>query len=109
MKRVIGIETTAILSGRAEQYHGVTINEVLRTALEKAREEGRKEGRLSGYNEMKAVCDNSVPMWKEEAITQYKEELLGNLPKEIEDTRVHPFLREGFNECLSEVKKLLRL
>lgn len=83
----------------------------IRSREEKARKEGRKEHRLSGYNEMRAVCENSIPMWKEEAITQYKEELLGKLPEERKLCEANGCItcseNKKFNECLSEVKKII--
>jgi hypothetical protein len=75
------------------------INEMLK----KAREEGRKEGYWEGVNVMNDEYNKEL--------TQYKEELLGKLPKEKEftlnDDSVFPIFAEGFNECLSEVKKII--
>jgi hypothetical protein len=68
---------------------------------EKAREEGRKEGYWEGVNVMNDE-DNK-------ALTQYKEELLGKLPKEKNGAKwdLQEYHETGWNECLSEVKKLL--
>ena len=83
---------------------------------EKAREEGRKE----------AMMNEGSEQWKEHIITQYKEELLGKLPEELNEEELEPRtitdeamadiigdkidnFNMGWNQCLSEVKKLLKL
>lgn len=79
---------------------------------EKAREEGRKEYFVENYNTIM-----NLENVKNDIITQYKEELLGK----IENIKVPPYpveseklnmLQEGavigFQDCLSEVKKLLK-
>ena len=84
---------------------------------EKAREEGRKEG-------FKLGVEDRDEYWKAypieeagyEAVTQYKEELLGKIqnikmpPYPVENEKLS-MLQEGavigFQDCLSEVKKLL--
>ena len=43
MKRVLGIEMTAIVTGRASQYYGKSINEVLKDALTQVREDTIRE------------------------------------------------------------------
>lgn len=43
IKRLLGIEMTAIVTGRADQYHEVTLEEALTTALNTQRDEMRKK------------------------------------------------------------------
>lgn len=81
------------------------------TVYDFAREEGRKEVTKIYWSEEK-VLDIQYDI-----ITQYKEELLGKLPKEATSFKDMPNIKghfyeenevvAGFNECLSEVKKLL--
>lgn len=89
------------------------INELLGKAEQLAREEGRKEGYEQGYDQWFLDKDEVV----KGVITQYKEELLKSLPKEAVSFKDMPNIKghfyeenevvAGFNECLSEVKKLL--
>lgn len=44
MKRVLGLESTAIITGRADNYTGVTLDKVLDSALQEVYEAGYKEG-----------------------------------------------------------------
>jgi hypothetical protein len=43
MERVLAIETTAMVTGRAGQYHGKTITEVLKEALHRVRQDEREK------------------------------------------------------------------
>jgi hypothetical protein len=78
--------------------------------LKKAAEEGRKEGDEGG---MRYILNEVYVEMKEEAVKQYKEELLGRLPDErdiLGDIKGYTVVKErniGFNECLLAVKKLL--
>ncbi len=57
------------------------------------------------------IISQAEELLKETAITQYKEELLGKLPKELTNTKEESnsdwFYGLGWNHCLSELKKLL--
>lgn len=74
---------------------------------DKAREEGRKEGFNQRIEYDKEGWDEEL----EEAVTQYKEELLRKVkglfkPEAYEDAEKE-FMLIGWNDCVSEVKKLI--
>jgi len=92
---------------------------------EKAREEGRKEERerlaVEVDEKLREILAKELPILQEKTITQYKEELLSKLPKEVDivyetptldlsadlDTLKRMSKASGFNKCLSLIKELL--
>jgi len=104
------------LSEQEKEYDRIEVRKYipLLTALissreEKAREEGTKEGFQKGKEWERAMWKNGkVELYENDAITQYKEELLGKLPEE-ETTTDYEWgsHAEGWNDYREAVIKLL--
>lgn len=77
-------------------------NNYVKDNIEKWKEEGRKE----------AVMNEGSELWKEDIITQYKEELLVKLPEERQHIKCDIIYGAEcvdceWNKCLVEIKKIL--